>query len=96
MPSWVIPALNWITVAVAFSGAVVCLWYTWRCKSDDRAFYAVAGILQLFTVLIYILAVLGNWYIVRTGIMSRLAHIMYAGLLTAWAIAHMRKCGRDG
>jgi len=84
--------LSWIAISVAFVGSVVCLWYAWRCKSDDRAFYFLAGILQLFTVTIYSLALAGDWLIVKSGVLSRLAHIMYAGLLLTWAIAHMRKC----
>lgn len=86
--------LSWLAIAVALFGAIVCLVYAIRCHSDDRAFYFLAGILQLFTVIIYSLALAGDWYIVKTGILSRLALIMYAGLLASWAIAHMRKCER--
>lgn len=92
MSTELIQVLTWAAVIVPASGAVVCLWYAWRCKSDDRVFYFLAGILQLFTVMIYSLAIAGEWYIVKAGILSRLSQIMYAGLLTSWAIAHMRKC----
>lgn len=87
-----VTALNWISIGVALVGAGVCLWYAWRCKSDDRPFYAIAGFLQLYTAMIYVLALAGDLYVVRAGILGRLSQIMYAGLLTAWAIAHSRRC----
>jgi hypothetical protein len=92
--SWLILALNEVAILFAASGAIICAWYAWRCKADDRVFYAVAAILQAFTVAIYLTALFGDWYIIRSGILSRLAAVMYSGLLMSWAIAHMRRCDK--
>jgi bacteriorhodopsin len=87
---------DWLSIAailITLCGAGVCLSYTRQCRqAEDRVFYVLAAILQLFTAGIYVAALLADWYIVKAGILTRLAAILYATLLTSWAIAHRRGC----
>lgn len=84
--------LNILAICIGLAGSIVCFRYAFKCRNSYRNFYFLAGMIQMYTASIYALAVSADLYIIKAGIMTRLAAIAYAGLLTSWAIVHSRKC----
>ena len=84
-----ITALSWIAVIIAVAGALACFVYARRCNGD-KTFIILAGIIQLYTALIYALALYMDLYLIKSGVMTRLAAIAYAGLWLSYIISRGR------
>jgi len=93
MPA-LVTALSWIAIGIALAGSIACWVYAHRCNNGDKAFFILAGIIQFYTVMIYALAMYTELYIIRSGVMTRLAAISYAGLWLSFVITRIRRrCG---
>lgn len=93
MPA-LVTALSWIAIVIALAGAIACWVYANRCNNGDKVFFVLAGIIQFYTVLIYALALHYDFYILRSGVMTRLAAISYAGLWLSFVVTRIRRrCG---
>lgn len=89
-----VTALSWTAIVIALAGAIACWVYAHRCNNDDRVFFILAGIVQFYTVLIYALALCTELYLIRSGVMTRLAAISYAGLWLSFVVTRIRRrCG---
>lgn len=87
-------ALSWIAVFIAVAGAVACWIYAKRCNGD-RLFFILAGLIQLYTAIIYAIALHADSYLIKSGIMTRLAAIAYAGLWLSFVISRGRCRGKQ-
>jgi hypothetical protein len=86
--------LNVIAVIISIAGAFVCFWYAVRCDNGDRLFRLFAGIILLYLAGVYLGAWFGEFYLVKSGILTRVGVISIIALLIAWVIADAGKCRR--
>lgn len=87
--------LNLIAVVMAVTGAIVCLYAARRCKQGHKYFYVFGAVILFYFAAVYTGAYFGEWYVVRSGILTRIGVIALIGLLTGWAIIDLGECRRE-
>lgn len=87
--------LNWIAIFLAVSSAFICLYAARHCKPGHKYFYVFAAVILFYFAAVYLCAYFGEWYVVKSGILTRIGVIALIGLLTGWAIIDLGECRRE-
>jgi hypothetical protein len=92
MSAETVNALNFTAIVLAVIGAVVCIRTARKCNNKKSVLHYFGAFNLLFFAGVYILAWLGDWYVVKSGILTRLGVIALVGLISSRAYFDSQDC----
>ena len=94
MSAAAVNGLNLTAIILAVFGACVCLYAARVCNPRKKYFYIFAAFILLYFAGVYVGAWFGEWYVLRSGILTRIGVIALIGLITGWVIIDLGECRR--
>lgn len=95
MSADLVNGLNLAAIVLAIIGAIVCLYAASRCAAPKKYFRLFGALILFYFAAVYLGAWFGEWYVVRSGVLTRIGVIALVGLLTGWAIVDLGECKRE-
>ena len=95
MSAAAVNGLNLTAIILAVFGACVCLYAARVCNPRKKFFHIFAAFILFYFGAVYVGASLGEWYVLRSGILTRIGVIALIGLITGWVVIDLGECKRE-